>query len=184
MHVKIISLWLRFFREVLFTSSCTPLGRVDVWKNSQDQALYGTAFYMQAAAYGWQLPDSLAIEWLLAGRVPSFLSGFVKAHTRITDSATGKTIRAHYFVSPDYVALGHDCDWARVPLTPMAAQRLADSLRCFSYPQNGRPYIPADKGKAGVHDYVCLSRQYPNYAPTTPYDRGTTPGKKRAYCRP
>lgn len=131
MQGKIVSFWLRFFSVVLFTSSCTPLGRVDAWKNTQDEAFTGAAFYTQAAAYGFQQRDSLAIEWLLAGRVPSFLSGFVKVYTRITDSATGNTIRAHYFVSPDYVALGHDRDWARIPLTPMAAQKLADSLGCF-----------------------------------------------------
>jgi hypothetical protein len=63
--------------------------------------------------------------------VPSLLSRFEKVNVSITDSVTGKIIKAHYFVSPDYISVGTDNDWARIPLTPMAAQRLADSLGCF-----------------------------------------------------
>lgn len=47
------------------------------------------------------------------------------------DSATGKRIDASYYVAPDYLSIGSDDDWARTPLTPMAAQKIADSLHCF-----------------------------------------------------
>lgn len=56
---------------------------------------------------------------------------FVPVETVIRDSATGKTIRAVYYVAPDYLCLGTDADWARVNITPLAAQRIADSLDCF-----------------------------------------------------
>jgi hypothetical protein len=32
---------------------------------------------------------------------------------------------------PDYMSIGTNDDWARVPLTPMAAQKIADSFHCF-----------------------------------------------------
>lgn len=63
--------------------------------------------------------------------MPSFLKRLVGVDVRIRDSVTGRRIRATYFVTPDYLAVGTNKDWARVPLTPMAAQRIADSLGCF-----------------------------------------------------
>ncbi|WP_202552332.1 hypothetical protein [Ginsengibacter hankyongi] len=64
------------------------------------------------------------------GNVPSFLRKFVKIKTSITTSK-GKKINAVYFVLPDYLSIGSDKDFARIPLTPMAAQSIADSLHCF-----------------------------------------------------
>ena len=43
----------------------------------------------------------------------------------------GKIHQAVFFVSPDYLSIGTDEDWARIPLTPMAAQKIADSFNCF-----------------------------------------------------
>jgi hypothetical protein len=48
----------------------------------------------------------------------------------ITDSS-GNKVNAEYFVSPDYLSIGTDADFARIPLTPMTAQKIADSLHCF-----------------------------------------------------
>jgi hypothetical protein len=94
-------------------------------------ALAGSEFYRKAAAFGWQQRDSLALQAVVQGNIPSFLKRFVAVDVAIKDSATGRLVQATYFVSPDYLAVGTDNDWARVPLTPMAAQRIADSLGCF-----------------------------------------------------
>lgn len=91
----------------------------------------GTAFYKQAAGYGWQQRDSLAVDWILAGHYPSFLQRFAKVHTYMTDSATGKRIHAWYYATPDYLSIGHTQDWARIPLTPMAAAHVAQQWQCF-----------------------------------------------------
>ncbi|HVF81258.1 MAG TPA: hypothetical protein VM884_04970, partial [Flavisolibacter sp.] len=71
------------------------------------------------------------VKEILSGNVPSFLKKFVAVKTSITDSLTGKIIQATYYVSPDYLSIGSDDDWARVDLTPMGAQKVADSLHCF-----------------------------------------------------
>ena len=47
------------------------------------------------------------------------------------DSATGKMITAAYFVAPDYLSIGTDDEWARINITPLAAQKIADSFNCF-----------------------------------------------------
>ncbi len=91
----------------------------------------GTAFYKSAAGFNWQQRDSFAVKEILSGNLPSFLKKFVAVKTSITDSSTGKIIHAIYYVSPDYLSIGSNDDWARVDLTPMAAQKIADSLNCF-----------------------------------------------------
>lgn len=82
------------------------------------------------AAFKWAARDSLAVQEILSGNIPSFLKKFVAVTSSIKDSS-GITHQAIFYVSPDYLAVGTDEDWARIPLTPMAAQKIADSFQCF-----------------------------------------------------
>ena len=91
----------------------------------------GTAFYQTAAAMKWNERDSLAIQEILNGDVPGFLQKFVPVKVSVQDSVTGKVIQATFYVAPDYLSVGTDADWARINITPKAAQRIADSLHCF-----------------------------------------------------
>jgi hypothetical protein len=91
----------------------------------------GADFYKTVTAWHWKERDSLAVRLVLSGDVPKFLQKFVRIRTSITDSSTGKKIEAWYYVAPDYLSIGSDNDWARIPLTPMAAQKIADSMGCF-----------------------------------------------------
>ena len=52
-------------------------------------------------------------------------------NVQIKDSATGRIIKASFYVAPDYLCVGTDDDWARVNITPRAAQKIADSIQCF-----------------------------------------------------
>lgn len=122
--------FLQFLLAILFILSCSPTKKITT-NNRAANSITGTEFYKQAAGYNWQQRDSFALQELLAGNMPSFLKKFVPIGVFIKDSATNKTIKAIYFVSPDYVSIGNDKDWARVPLTPMAAQKLADAWQCF-----------------------------------------------------
>ena len=91
----------------------------------------GNEFYHQAFAMKWKERDSFVVKEILAGAIPSFLKKFVPIHISITDSTTRKKINAIYYVSSDYLSIGTDDDWARVNITPMAAQKIADSFDCF-----------------------------------------------------
>jgi hypothetical protein len=93
--------------------------------------LTGTAFYKKAAAYKWEQRDSLVLEEIFAGNLPSFMEKFVAVHVSVTDPATGKTIRARFYVAPDYLCVGTNGDWARINITPHAAQKIADRFNCF-----------------------------------------------------
>lgn len=79
----------------------------------------------------WAARDSFAFKEVLACNVPDFFRKFSAINTFITDSSTGKTIKATYYVSPDYLSIGNNDDWARINITPYAAQRIADSFGCF-----------------------------------------------------
>jgi hypothetical protein len=91
----------------------------------------GNEFYHRAFAMRWKERDSFAAKEILAGNVPSFLKKFVAIHVSTKDSYTGKTIKAVYYAAPDYLSVGAGRDWARINITPMAAQKIADSFYCF-----------------------------------------------------
>ena len=109
--------------------SCRGVQRISL--PNRGNSLTGSAFYRIASGYGWKQRDSLAVKELLQGHIPRFLKKFVPVDVAVRDSITGKTIKATYYVMPDYLSIGTDDDWARVPLSPMAAQQVADSLSCF-----------------------------------------------------
>ena len=110
--------------------SCTAKIRIPIPKARIDR-LTGTEFYHYAFGMNWKERDSLAIKETLAGNIPSFLKKFEGIVVSIFDSTSNKTISAEYFVSPDYLSIGTDEDWARIKITPLAAQKIADSFDCF-----------------------------------------------------
>jgi hypothetical protein len=71
------------------------------------------------------------INEILSGNIPSFFKKLVPVRVSITDSASGKIIHGVYFVTADYLSVGSTKNFARLPMSPMAAQFIADSLHCF-----------------------------------------------------
>ena len=116
---------------LIWIASCSETKKINLpFNTTHDSVAPGTAFYARVAASKWHERDSLAIREILAGNFPSFLRRFVRIKTSVIDS-TGNKIEAVYYVAPDYLSIGPDGDWARIPLTPMAAQIIADSFHCF-----------------------------------------------------
>src|ERR1043166_2421040 len=62
------------------------------------------------------------------GNVPDFLRT-LKPVT-ITETITSRTRTATFYVAPDYVSIGSDADYFRMPMTPMLAQRVAALANC------------------------------------------------------
>ena len=114
---------------VICLSGCRP-GLKMQWPENKG-GLTGSAFYEQASAMKWAARDSLVLQETLKGNLPSFLRHFVPVRVTVSDSSTGKAIKAVYFVAPDYLSIGPASDWARVCITPDAAQQIADSFHCF-----------------------------------------------------
>ena len=63
---------------------------------------------------------------IVRGNIPEFLRA-LKAISVTTADAAGKEHNATYFVTPDYLAVGSDADFFRVPMQPRTAQRIADA---------------------------------------------------------
>ena len=119
--------WL--FIGTIFFVSCSPLQKIH-WPGRQ-AALPGKAFYEKAFPMKWAARDSFVLEQVKAGNIPSFLKKFTAIHVLTPDPVTGKQIHGVYFVAPDYLSVGTDRDWARVDITPRAAQQIADLIDCF-----------------------------------------------------
>ncbi len=110
--------------------ACKYSKQASIIKIPNHSLLGGDAFYKQAAAMKWKERDSLAVSEILRGNIPAFLKKFVRINTQIT-THDGKVVKAFYYVMPDYLSIGTNDDFARIPLTPMAAQQIADSFHCF-----------------------------------------------------
>jgi len=98
---------------------------------AKENAVTGNQFYKTVTDWKWKERDSFAVQEILSGNIPSFLKKFVRVNVEYFDSMSNKTIHAYYFVAPDYLSIGNNNNWARIPLTPMAAQKIADSFHCF-----------------------------------------------------
>lgn len=114
---------------MFFFNSCAPRKIIQVPKRASH--VTGTTFYKSAAAFNWKQRDSAVVAEVLHGDLPGFLRHFVPVTVRIRDSVSRKIHKAKFYVAPDYLSLGTGKDWARVNITPMAAQVIADSLNCF-----------------------------------------------------
>ncbi len=67
-------------------------------------------------------------EEIQSGNLPLFLHQFVPVnfHVQLNDETYFVTL----YVLPDYIALGSDTDYFYCPMTPILAQKIADSLGC------------------------------------------------------
>lgn len=92
-------------------------------------AMAGRAFMKSVADLAPADREATIRDELLRGNVPNFLRRFVAVHTR-AKVADDSEVSATFEVSPDYLAVGSDEDFVRVPVTPMTAQSVADAFGC------------------------------------------------------
>jgi hypothetical protein len=70
--------------------------------------------------------DKMILDLLSARNIPSW--SFEWRPIRVTASIDGKPYTLEYLVAPDYLSLGVDDDFFRIPLTPKVAQAFADEM--------------------------------------------------------
>jgi len=73
--------------------------------------------------------ESLVLNAALSGRIPEFLRNFVDVRSTFVDKE-GEVHEAVFRVMPDYLSIGTDEDFVRMPLTPHVAQHIADIWGC------------------------------------------------------
>jgi hypothetical protein len=76
-----------------------------------------------------QAREDAIVREVLRGNVPDFMRKFVEVDASGKD-ATGNERKLKLYVSPDYLSVGDDEDFVRVPLNPLSAQLIADEFGC------------------------------------------------------
>ncbi len=106
-----------------------PIGFDVTIPDRPDDAMGGRAFMKRVAGLSPSRREAAIRDELLSGNVPGFLRRFVAIHTRakISDDSELSVI---YEVAPDYLCVGSDDDFVRVPMTPMTAKTVADAFGC------------------------------------------------------
>lgn len=84
----------------------------------------GSAFVEGAKTMGAAERENAIVSEILAGNVPAFERRLVPLELGATDKR-GQTRRGRVFVTPDYLAIGSDDDFVRVPMTVRSARRIA-----------------------------------------------------------
>ena len=90
-------------------------------------ALTGSAFIESVASLPRAEREAVILRELMAGNIPSFL----RTLRTVQASATGADGRTHsiaYEVMPDYLAIGSDDDFVRMPMDPYTAQAFCDAF--------------------------------------------------------
>ncbi len=89
----------------------------------------GSAFMARVNSMSLTNYDKAVLDEITRGNIPDFLKNFkeVKVNFKTKD---GKEHTASYYAMPDYLAIGNNDDFVRVPMTPMAAQKIAEMYGC------------------------------------------------------
>lgn len=121
-----------FFLAFLITtiSSCKEYRIFNINPLQNTERINGEDFYNMVSKMNVNQRDSAAFSQIEKGNIPEFLRKFAKISVSITDS-TGKKYHAYYLVSKDYVSIGTNSSWARIPLKPQTAQKIANMYHCF-----------------------------------------------------
>lgn len=66
---------------------------------------------------------------IMSGNIPEFLRRFQTIESKVNDAA-GREHVARIEVMPDYLAVGSEADFVRIPMTPQTASMIADAFGC------------------------------------------------------
>ena len=90
----------------------------------------GSEFVAQWSEVSPAKREAAILGELLRGNVPTFWRGFSEVKIQGTDD-DGVQHELIVGVSPDYLAIGTDDDFCRMPMTPETAQKVADAYGCL-----------------------------------------------------
>lgn len=85
----------------------------------------GSAFMSSVASLSFSQRENAILQELYTGNVPYFLRELVTLEGEFED-ISGNAFTISYEVMPDYLCIGVDSNYCRVPMGPITAQRAAD----------------------------------------------------------
>jgi len=95
------------------------------------QPIKGSEFYSLVKDSSWQARETIVAKYILEGNMPEQSRYFLPIKFRFFDSVQGKYLQVKYFVTKDYLSIGTNKDFMRIPMTPALAQKIADNFHCF-----------------------------------------------------
>lgn len=110
-------------------------------------ALSGSQFAATVTKLGEHDREAAILKQLLAGNLPNFLKKLIPVDLRYQHTS-GAVIRATIFVMPEYLAIGSDHDFLRIPMNLHTAAGVASKLG-FVLPT--RKMVDAIYARASVH---------------------------------
>ena len=122
-----ITYW--FLGLIVCALSCTQFKKV-AFEAENYIPISGSEFYRIATSFSVKQRDSLFLALANEGNIPAFFQKFVPINTKLKDK-NGILHQVKFYVSPDYLMIGSNKDYARVPVSPFTAQVLADKMNCF-----------------------------------------------------
>ena len=131
--VTLLSLVVLWSQCVIATGRPIAIRRVDELTRGLPprglQALTGSQFAEAIATLGGRPREEAILREILAGNVPSFLRRLVPVE--LTDRTVGgRPVRATIFVMPDYLAIGSETDFLRIPMNLETATAIAARFHC------------------------------------------------------
>ena len=87
--------------------------------------LTGSQFVQHVASMNSQEREAAILEEVSKGNVPGFLRKLVPVQLQC-ELANGQSLRATIFVTPDYLAIGSDSDFLRIPMNLHTAVSIAE----------------------------------------------------------
>jgi hypothetical protein len=88
----------------------------------------GSAFFKQIQTLSPTDRETAILSEIEHGNIPDFLRKLVPITVENTTNGVHHT--ATYYVMPDYLSIGSDQDFFRLPMTPMTARAIADRFDC------------------------------------------------------
>jgi hypothetical protein len=118
----------KYFRGRAYSSFISdtliiPIRQLNIPVRKPD-AETGTAFMNRIAPLPLNEREEEIYKTIASGNIPGFLRNMVTLDGEFADSA-GVVHKVIYEVMPDYLAVGNDSDFCRIPMNPHTAQQLA-----------------------------------------------------------
>jgi len=92
-------------------------------------AVGGAEFMATLSSLDLVAREASIVKAITSGNLPQHLRTLQTIRVSV-DSADGLTREVIYRVMPDYLSVGHDDDFVRIPMTPQSAQTIADQFGC------------------------------------------------------
>jgi hypothetical protein len=95
-----------------------------------EHAIGGSKFMKSLEGIPIDKREAAILGELSSGNFPDFLRDFKEVPIGGSLKTGGKDLTATLEVMPDYIAVGSDRDFVRIPMTPQSAQQIADKFGC------------------------------------------------------